>query len=74
MQFRFGLRGAENILPGHPFFFTTNAATEVNPRFSLPREEALAYAIGLRRVVCCSCDVTGRTVVCPDDEHGGVDS
>src|SRR5216117_1419143 len=28
-------------------------------------------AIGLHRVVCCSCDDTGRTVVCPDDEHGG---
>ena len=70
MQFRFGLPGAEKMLPGHQFLFK-NAETEINPRFPLPREEALAYAIGLRRVVCCSCDVTGRTVVCPDDQHGG---
>ena len=74
MQFRFGLRGAENILPGHPFFFTTNAAAEVNPRFSLPCEEALAYAIGLHRVVCRCWDVVVGTVVCPDDQHGGGDS
>jgi len=70
MQFRFGLRGAENMLLGRSSLFIS-AETEINPRFPLPREEALAYAIGLRRVVCCSCDVTGRTIVCPDDEHSG---
>ena len=70
MQFSFGLRAAEKMLPGRSALFI-NAETELNPRFPLPREEALAYAIGLRRVVGCSCDVTGRTVVCPDDEHHG---
>ncbi len=70
MQFRFGWRGAGNTLPGHSAFLT-NAETEVNPRFSLPCEEALAYAIGLHRVVYRCWDVTGGTVVCPDDEHGG---
>jgi hypothetical protein len=63
MQFSFGLRAAEKMLPGRSSLFI-NAETEINPRFPLPREEALAYAIGLLRIVCCSCDVTGGTVVC----------
>ena len=60
--------GAGNLLPGRwsPF---TNAETEVNPRFPIPGEEVLACAIGLRCVVCCSDDVTGGTVECPNDQR-----
>ena len=69
-QLSIGLRTAEKMLPGRSALFI-NAEIEPNPRFPLPREEALAYAIGLRRVVGCSGDITGRTIVGPDDEHHG---
>ena len=68
MRFSLGLRAAEKMLPGRSALFI-NAETELNPRFPLPREEALAYAIGPCRVVGCSGDVTGRTVVCSSDER-----
>ena len=70
MDFGFGVAGAENMLPDRSPLLI-NAETEINLRFPLPREAALAYAMGLCRVVCSSCDVTGRTLVCPDNQHGG---